>query len=284
MDIWLIQDGEKTGPFHDYEIRRKIGTGDLGASTPAWHEGLPGWTTLSEISLFSSEFEIIKPVEEEPSLAPVPPPLPNFTTNTPSRPHIVRRFWARCFDLFLYTSIWWLLMWFTGRNIEGLYTSLFVSITQLIPWFIIESLLIHRFATTPGKWLMGIKVLNQDGSLLTLAQAGYRSMRVLLVGIGFGLPLVSIFCMALSAFTTRRIGATVWDHMGKHRLITSPLSAWKVLCLILLMFTAIQLQFGVTGPVIMKLALQDLNTEESKPLREFLEKNPPLWSLPRRDQ
>ena len=58
MDIWIIQNGEKIGPLHDFEIRRKIETGELPRETPAWHEGLAGWKSLAEIEVFSREFEL----------------------------------------------------------------------------------------------------------------------------------------------------------------------------------------------------------------------------------
>jgi len=282
MEIWLIQDGEKTGPFHDYEIRRRIGTGGLDATTPAWHEGLSAWTTLSEIALFRDEF-IDKPLPEEPPAQPVPPPLPPSPPVIQGKPRILRRFWARWLDIYLYVGVWWFLMWLTGRNIEALFTNPMVAMTRLAPWFVIEILLIHRFGTTPGKWLLGLEVINQDGSHLTLGQSTRRALRVYFIGIGFAIPYVLLFCMVLSAFTARRIGAPVWDHVGKHRVNTKPLVAWKVVTLVLVFFGALQLQFGVISPVVMKLMAKELNTEQGKPLKEILEKNPP-WSLPRRDQ
>jgi uncharacterized RDD family membrane protein YckC len=281
MDIWLIKDGERSGPFHDYEIRRKIGAGDLEASSPAWHEGLPEWTTLSEIALFREEF-IKKPEPEEPPAPSVPPPLPVAPPVTVEKPRIFRRFWARWFDIYLYVGVWWFLMWLTGRNIESLFTNPMVAMTRLIPWFVIETLLIHRFGTTPGKWLLGLKVTNLDGSKLSLGQSTRRALRVYFIGIGFAIPYVMLFCMALSAFTARRIGAPVWDHAGSHAVTSKPLSPWKLLTLIFAFFGALQLQFGVISPVVMKMMAKDLNSEEGKPLKELLERNPP-WSLPRRD-
>jgi uncharacterized RDD family membrane protein YckC len=282
MEIWLIQDGEKAGPFHDYEIRRRIGIKELEGSTPAWHEGLPAWTTLSEIALFREEF-IEKPVPEEPPAQPVPPPIPASPPVIPAKPRILRRFWARWFDIYLYVGLWWFLMWLTGRNIEALFTNPMVAMTRLVPWFVIEILLIHRFATTPGKWLLGLKVTNLDGSHLTLGQSTRRALRVYFIGIGFAIPYVLLFCMVLSAFTAKRIGAPVWDHVGKHGVNAKPLVPWKVVALVFAFFGALQLQFGVISPVVMKLMAKELNTEEGKPLKELLEKNPP-WSLPRRDQ
>ena len=60
MEIWYIRDGEKLGPFHDFEIRRKITAGELPPTTPAWHEGLGAWKPLEEIDIFKREFEAIR--------------------------------------------------------------------------------------------------------------------------------------------------------------------------------------------------------------------------------
>ncbi len=55
MDIWIIQNGEKIGPIHDFDVRKMIENGELPAATPAWHEGLTAWKPLVEISLFERE-------------------------------------------------------------------------------------------------------------------------------------------------------------------------------------------------------------------------------------
>src|SRR6218665_3899054 len=163
MDIWIIRDGEKSGPFHDYEIRSRIGLGELTASSPAWHDGLAEWTTLSEIGLFREEFtkppvsgSAGEPVPEAVVVNLTPPPIPG-------PPRIIRRFFARWFDIYLYVGLWWFLFWAAGRDIEALLVNPFVTVTQLVPWFVIEVILIHYFGTTPGKWLLGIRILNADG-------------------------------------------------------------------------------------------------------------------------
>src|SRR5687768_13886404 len=100
MDIWIIRNGEKYGPIPDYDVRRKIEAGDLTADTPAWHEGLPAWVPIRMIPLFENEFNAPPPVAPEPvTAAPtrpiVPPPIPE-------KPKLIRRFWARWLDIFLY--------------------------------------------------------------------------------------------------------------------------------------------------------------------------------------
>src|SRR6478736_6791695 len=99
MDIWIIRDGEKIGPLHDYEIRRKIESGELPATTPAWHEGLGDWRPLDKIEIFSREFE-----QETVQQSPDAPPAAESagSPDLPVKTFFLRRFWARWFDLTLY--------------------------------------------------------------------------------------------------------------------------------------------------------------------------------------
>jgi uncharacterized RDD family membrane protein YckC len=192
MDIWIIRNGEKIGPIHDFEVRRQIANGELPATTPAWHEGLPEWKPLVEIDLFTREFELPSTPEPSPLASDdssetnfTPPPL---TAQT----HYGRRFWARWLDLTLYSGVWWIGMWAAGQNIEAALINPWVMIFQYVPWFILEALLLHQFRTTPGKWLLGLQVVNKDGSTLSLAASSRRSMRVLFSGIGFGWSILAL--------------------------------------------------------------------------------------------
>ncbi len=277
MDIWIIRNGEKTGPIHDYEVRHKIEDGQLDPTTPAWHEGLAAWMPLGEIDLFKREFQLTQPfqspqAEIETSLPPtseLPPPLP--------QPLVIgRRFWARWLDLSLFAAIWWFTLWATGRDIRGTMTNPWVMFPHYVPWFILETLLIHHFGTTPGKWLLGLKVVNLDGSLLSLAEATRRSARVLFTGIGFGWDLLALFCQVLSYFTTKRLGNTLWDHVGGHKVLVEPLRPARITIHILVFCAALYLQFIVVSPYILEAA-----AAESPEFKQQLEKNPP-WHLPKR--
>jgi uncharacterized RDD family membrane protein YckC len=274
MEIWLIKNGEKAGPFPDYEIRRKIEAGEIDAESPAWHEGLPEWLPISKLAIFETEFS-----------APVPKP-PRVRESDPDRPQVLppsipekaklgRRFWARWFDAHLFLAIWWLTLWATGRNIENIFANRWIILTQLVPWTIIEVLLIHYFATTPGKWLLGLRVLNSDGSKLNLMESTRRAFRIYVLGIGLGWFPVSIFCMGLSAFTTYRLGSPLWDHLPKHRVRSSPLSAWKIIVLVVLFFVALQSQMAVQWPYQVKEVVK-----QYPEMKAYFEQNQPL-SLPR---
>jgi len=280
MEIWIVQNGEKVGPIHDYEVRRKIEAGELTRDIPAWHEGLDAWRPLGEIALFKDEFDWVHlgdldatptPEEEELAMPGVArPPL------SPSGQMLGRRFWARWLDIHVYIALWWLCMWASGRNIESVLGNIWIMVVQLVPWFIVESILIHRFGATPGKWLLGMRVANIDGTPLNLAAATLRSFRVLVGGIGFGWSLLALFCQALSFFTARRLGNPLWDQAGGHRVQAKPLVAWRIITVICIFFAALQLQMAVIAPYVLKSAAETFPF-----LKEELEKNPP-WHLPPR--
>lgn len=274
MDVWIIQNGEKTGPLHDFEIRRKIEDGELPASTPAWHEGLDAWKPLVEIDLFRREFD--KPPappgkDFEPSApSPAPPPVPD-------QPHLVRRFWARWLDLYLYAGLWWIAMWAVGRDIGMILENQWIILFHYVPWFVFETFLIHRFGTTPGKWLLGIRIVNNDGTQLTLAESTRRCARVLFIGLGFGWGILALICQLMSWVTTKRLGRPLWDQAGGHRLEAAPLGPLRLVAYVFILSAALQLQMIVVAPYVMETAGRTFPS-----FKEQFEENPP-WHLPKRN-
>lgn len=287
MDIWIIRGGVKTGPFPDYEVRHRIEDGEIDGETRIWHEGLEAWTPVADVPLYGKDVRKAEPPEvpgarpyresaldSEPSFAAGEDLVAE--TPLPYRPGFVRRFWARWLDLHIYAAFWWFGLWAAGRDIGDTLANPWVIFTLYVPWFVLEAWLIHRFRATPGKWLLGIRVLNDDGSNLTLRQAHWRAMRVLTIGIGLGFSFLAILCQGLSLVTARRLGRPVWDQLGGHQVAGEPLKARRVVATVMAFFMAFQLQFAVTGPYEIE------RVGESVPwLKEHFEKNPP-WHFPRR--
>lgn len=283
MEIWLIQNGKKTGPFNDYEIRGRISERQLEADDFAWHEGLPDWVKLREIELFRNEFEAAKRI--------VPPPLPaHFPTGGGSSEseiksrYLLRRFWARWLDLMAYLAAWWLLMYVAGGDIKAIILNLWAQLLLFVPWFIAESWLLHKFGTTPGKWLLGIRVVNEDGSNLSLKAAIKRSTFVWIAGLGFGFGFLPVICQLMSFFTTRNTGKPLWDHVGQHKLIVARLSALKITALVILFFVSMQLQTAVRFPHDREILLEDNREIFAKhpEIKKILEESR-QWHFPVKD-
>lgn len=279
MEIWLIRNGEKSGPFHDYDIRGRIAHEELEKDDYAWHEGLPGWKTLGEIEIFRDDFK-------DPEKPPAPPPLPDKyleraasspddnEEKKPGKKHLARRFWARWMDLMVYTAVWWLVMYAVGRDIGAAIRNPWLQLSVYIPWFAIEAWLIHRFGTTPGKWLMGLRVRNDDGSSLALKPSVWRSIRVMVTGVGFGWGLLAVLCQAMSWFTTKRIGKPIWDYLGGHHLEAVPLSPFRIMALVFFFVASAQLQMAVRGP-----HEEEIIVKAYPQMKEFFE-NGEKWYFP----
>ena len=140
----------------------------------------------------------------------------------------------------------------------------------------LEAVLIQKFATTPGKWLLGLHVVNLDGSHLDLRASTQRSMRVLFSGIGFGFSYLAIFCQILSLVVSKRLGTTLWDATGGHKVTVDAPQSGRLLVVILTYAVAIAMQLAVIMPVII-----DESIKQNPERKEVLDKFRHL-SLPRR--
>lgn len=69
------------------------------------------------------------------------------------------------------------------------------------------------FAQTPGKWLFGIRVRNLDGSRLGFAKALKREAWVIVRGVGFGVPLLTLIALATSYSHLKDEGRARWDEV-----------------------------------------------------------------------
>lgn len=259
MEIWLILNGKRSGPYPDYEIRSRIEHGQMELEDKVWHEGLAEWTPVGELELFKKSFPEKKTFCGEPldskrvymtirKTADLNDDTLNNVAEPKPKAHFGRRFWARWMDLTGYSALWWLGMYLGGRDIGAAIGNPWLLLTMYLPWFALEAWMIQRFGRTPGKWLMGLRVTNEDGSALAFAPSVWRALRVLVTGVGFGWGLISVLCQTMSWFTAKRLGKPIWDHIGKHKVTAEPLSPFRTGALVLLFFAAAQLQMAVRGP------------------------------------
>ena len=89
----------------------------------------------------------------------------------------VRRYIARSFDLLLCSLPWYLVLQAAGVDPKARLTSIWLSILGMVTMLVLEPLLLRLFGTTPGKWLMGLRVTDENGQRLPLAAAWRRTWR-----------------------------------------------------------------------------------------------------------
>ncbi|MBX3430063.1 MAG: RDD family protein [Hyphomonadaceae bacterium] len=84
-------------------------------------------------------------------------------------------------------------------------------VVALVLWLLWEPLFLSNTGTTPGKWIMGVRVLRPDGSKIGFFTAMGRFLWVYAVGMGLGIPLLSLMCMFFANVTLAGEGKTAWD-------------------------------------------------------------------------
>lgn len=238
MEVWIVEDGEKTGPFQTYEVRDRISEKDLSGDELAWHRDQDGWIALKEMEVFRGEFE------KEPEPPAEPPPLP-----TPPQPFL--RFWARWFDVLLFAFLLFGSLRLFGVGLAVLFTNTITPFVIPLCFALFEAILIHQYKTTPGKLLLGLRVVTEDEEGLTLGRAVARSLRVCILGMGLMQPgPLFILCHCFCLWFLMKHGHTPWDFIGRTRpKVVGPFFYSTVLFMVL---------FAVFFFVVVLLAYPDL--------------------------
>lgn len=107
-----------------------------------------------------------------------------------------RRYFARQMDVLVATALLWAVLGLIFRANISNAGGFLDWLLGLLAWVILiplEGLLLSKWGTTPGKWIMGIRVEHEDGRKLTFGEAAARTWQVLVKGIGFGIPIYSIY-------------------------------------------------------------------------------------------
>ncbi len=215
MEFWIIKDGEKEGPLLDFDLRSRIRAGEVTAEQKVWCSALDEWTPLGEVGLFTNEFEITKVTEEnvDDYLSQVDREIeePVVQSGLPSEIHLWRRFAARWFDYLVFLALLFSVIAITGIDLAGLQRNLFFPFVMILPWLFVETTLLHFWGTTPGKWLTGLQVRDAEGRKLSAGASFTRTMRVMILGMGFAQPLFREVCHLISLWLAVKKKIVMWD-------------------------------------------------------------------------
>ena len=150
-----------------------------------------------------------------------------------------RRFLARVFDFqicsWLVVLIWnGLLHQMMGR---GFWYDLLHTVSAMVVMLFLEPFFLSRFGTTPGKWIFGLSVSDQDGKRLTYSEGLKRTANVFLRGMGLGIPGFELYCLYRSyrIYTDGRGLSWDWEGQGFSEVSYEEREIWKtVVCCILI--------------------------------------------------
>jgi uncharacterized RDD family membrane protein YckC len=120
------------------------------------------------------------------------------------------RFWARSLDDFFYGML--LFVVYPQMMLKPIldWHLLYIPLVFLV----VESVFLASFSATPGKFLLGTRVLTAEGRRLSFGQALRRSAAVWVRGRALGLPLVMFFAQIVAWGVLGAEGSTTWDTRG----------------------------------------------------------------------
>ena len=129
-------------------------------------------------------------------------------------PYPARRFLARIVDTTIVTLIGNAILKIGFRVNTGLSLET-VMYCEMVFWLfelMIEPLLLATIGTTPGKWIMGIKVRDSKSKgKLDIKQAYIRALKLAWHGFGFMIPIFSIYKRGVSYIRCRMNDTMQWD-------------------------------------------------------------------------
>jgi uncharacterized RDD family membrane protein YckC len=104
-------------------------------------------------------------------------------------------------------------------------------------WILFEAQLMSTWGTTPGKWLLKIKVRDSNCNKLTLKNALIRSFLVWLVGLGatFLTPVTEV----ISYISLQERGITMWDKYCKCNITHEKIGAERIPIIVIVMILPI---------------------------------------------
>lgn len=123
------------------------------------------------------------------------------------------RYAARFLDQTLYLFISGIILGVLSAIFHLNYQShiILVLLALLSLVILMESSLLSVMGTTPGKWLLNIKLSDRNGNALTFNNAIKRTVKLWMYGQAFGIPFLSLCAYIYSFIDLKRSKVTIWD-------------------------------------------------------------------------
>lgn len=218
MEIYYTRNNQKVGPVPVVEIISMLERGDLEEDTPAWHVGCSEWLTLRQLPALTTYFESRKQTEsddlvlQEKDEEVGTKEVSEETSKSEDVIYLaspIARLISKSVDLSLYALGY---IWLATRCLDQFEPWILMAPVLWLPFIFPEALCITWLRTTPGKWLMGLRVAKQDGTPLSFLRVLQRSFYVIFFGMGIVTTIFSPLMLALSAWYTSKFGRfSPWD-------------------------------------------------------------------------
>ena len=295
MEVYVLQDGERRGPFPVFRLQEMLDEQEIGPDVPVWHAGMSEWRRLADEPSLNTALRLARPSAE-------PPPLPEdyasaaadeagrrllrrleagATEQTAAvlkarRAVAWRRFVARIIDLYVARAVivGGLAIANRDRVWDLMFPALIVVFLAPLAWVFLEACCLMIAGTTPGRAMLGLRVRDRDGALLTFRAALKRSVLVWAAGSGLGLPMQFLLPPAQWAMGFHQYqmqGETIWDRTAGSRVEHRVIPPFGIAALVF----SIVSWLGVSMWLFMAAPLSETMTPQQ---REFIEQRRALMN------
>ncbi len=219
MQIYLVIDEEKKGPFTLFQVEEQLREGTFSENQLAWYDGVGEWQALRDLPPFESFFRRRDAeLEDERRLNAVERAAEYQRERAETLPKsVVRpwtRFWARNLDFWFFFLFCFTLM-LTMRALGWIDTSMegfMNALLMLMPvMHLMEAYCLDRWGTTPGKALVGIRIVDAEGKTLNFGAALRRSLGVFVIGLGCYVPIFQIIAVPYAYYSLVKNRRSFWD-------------------------------------------------------------------------
>ncbi|MDN3509667.1 MAG: RDD family protein, partial [Candidatus Neptunochlamydia sp.] len=97
----------------------------------------------------------------------------------------------------------------------------------------VEAFLLATWGSTPGKWMLKVMVCDKNHQKLSFSKGVSRSFSALWLGMGAGIPIVSLITMIVAAIKLKRNGITTWDRRGENKVFHGKIGVIRVIIVLL---------------------------------------------------
>lgn len=141
----------------------------------------------------------------------------------------LRRMFARFLDLYLYKTIWAVILmavWNVNIGDRAFVWSMMDLYIACGIMLLAEPFLLSRFGTTPGKWILGLSVTSCAGNRLTYGLALSRAWGVFVYGLGLVLPFYDLYRLYKSKVIYSKGEVLYWEN--ESAVVVQPMKIWRV--------------------------------------------------------
>jgi hypothetical protein len=148
------------------------------------------------------------------------------------------RYFARWLDMWIGSSIFIGLLAIVYPEIFQIPNVVLVFILSAV-YVILESFMLVIWGTTPGKYLLNIKLIPESQKKFTFNLAFNRSANVWIKGLGCGVSIISIITLIVAYKKLTEDKITTWDKQLAIDVVHGEVSPIKLIIIILLLLSFI---------------------------------------------